>query len=40
METFFLIKIRVEENGQTIETIEEDGRITSRKLNGVAQAIK
>jgi len=31
---------RVEENGQTTETIEEDGHITSRKINGISQAIK
>jgi len=31
---------RVEENGQTTEIIEEDGRITSKKVNGVLQAIK
>ena len=30
----------MEENGQTTETIEEDGRLTSRKVNGVLQAIK
>jgi hypothetical protein len=30
----------VEENGQTTEVIEEDGRITSKKVNGVLQAIK
>lgn len=35
-----VVTTRVEENGQTIETIEEDGRVTSRKLNGIAQAIK
>ena len=30
----------VEENGQIMETVEEDGRVTSRKVNGVTQAIK
>ena len=33
-------RFRVEENGQTTETIEEDGRLTSRKVNGILQAIK
>jgi len=31
---------RVEENGQTIEIIEEDGQIKSKKVNGVLQSIK
>jgi len=35
-----IVTTRVEENGQTTETIEEDGRLTSRKVNGVFQAIK
>jgi hypothetical protein len=35
-----LFYCRVEENGQTTETVEEDGRLTSRKVNGVLQAIK
>lgn len=35
-----LFIFRVEENGQTTETVEEDGRLTSRKVNGVLQAIK
>ncbi|UJR34981.1 hypothetical protein I4U23_027760 [Adineta vaga] len=35
-----IVTTRVEENGQTTETIEEDGRLTSRKVNGVLQAIK
>jgi len=35
-----VVVTRVEENGQTIETIEEDGRLTSRKINGITQAIK
>jgi hypothetical protein len=30
----------VEENGQTVEITEEDGRITSKRVNGVQQAIK
>lgn len=35
-----IVTTRVEENGQIMETVEEDGRITSRKVNGVTQAIK
>ncbi|CAF3853902.1 unnamed protein product [Adineta steineri] len=35
-----IVTTRVEENGQTTETIEEDGRLTSRKINGILQAIK
>jgi len=35
-----VVTTRVEENGQTTETVEEDGRMTSRKINGVLQAIK
>ncbi|CAF2019186.1 unnamed protein product [Rotaria magnacalcarata] len=35
-----VVTTRVEENDQTTETIEEDGRLTSRKVNGVLQAIK
>ncbi|CAF0767641.1 unnamed protein product [Rotaria sp. Silwood1] len=35
-----IVTTRVEENGQTTETVEEDGRITSKKVNGVLQAIK
>jgi curved DNA-binding protein CbpA len=35
-----VVTTRVEENGQTTETVEEDGRITSRKINGITQAIK
>lgn len=35
-----VVTTRVEENGQTTETIEEDGKLTSRKVNGVLQAIK
>jgi len=35
-----VVVTRVEENGQTTETIEEDGQITSRKINGISQAIK
>lgn len=35
-----IVTTRVEENGQTTETVEEDGRLTSRKVNGVLQAIK
>jgi len=35
-----IVTTRVEENGQTTETIEEDGRITSRKVNGILQSIK
>jgi len=31
---------RVEENGQTMEIIEEDGRIKSKKINGVLQSIQ
>ncbi|CAF3408055.1 unnamed protein product [Rotaria socialis] len=31
---------RVEENGQTIEIVEEDGQIKSKKVNGVLQSIK
>lgn len=31
---------RVEENGQTIEIIEEDGQIKSKRVNGVLQSIK
>lgn len=31
---------RVEENGQVTETTEEDGQITSKRVNGVLQAIK
>jgi len=31
---------RTEENGQTTETVEEDGQVTSKKVNGVAQAIQ
>ena len=35
-----VVTTRVEENGQTTETVEEDGRLTSRRINGIAQAIK
>ncbi|CAF2394587.1 unnamed protein product [Rotaria sp. Silwood2] len=35
-----IVTTRVEENGQTTETVEEDGRITSKKVNGILQAIK
>jgi len=35
-----IVTTRVEENGQTTETTEEDGQITSKKVNGVLQAIK
>jgi len=35
-----VVTTRVEENGQTTEIIEEDGRIMSKKVNGVLQAIK
>jgi len=35
-----VVTTRVEENGQTTETVEEDGRLTSKKVNGVLQAIK
>lgn len=31
---------RIEENGQTIEIIEEDGQIKSKRVNGVLQSIK
>jgi len=34
------LSTRVEENGQTTEITEEDGRITSKKINGVLQAIQ
>jgi hypothetical protein len=30
----------VEENGQTLEIIEEDGQIKSKRINGVLQSIK
>jgi len=30
----------VEENGQTMEIVEEDGRIKSKKINGVLQSIQ
>jgi len=30
----------VEENGQTMEIIEEDGQIKSKKINGILQSIK
>ncbi|CAF0827972.1 unnamed protein product [Rotaria sordida] len=35
-----IVTTRVEENGQTTETVEEDGKITSKKVNGITQAIK
>jgi len=35
-----VVTTRVEENGQTTETVEEDGRLTSRKVNGILQSIK
>jgi hypothetical protein len=30
----------MEENGQITEIIEEDGKITSKRVNGVQQSIK
>jgi hypothetical protein len=30
----------VEENGQTMEIVEEDGQIKSKRINGVLQSIK
>ena len=35
-----LVIFRIEENGQTIEIIEEDGQIKSKRVNGVLQSIK
>jgi len=35
-----IVTTRVEENGQTVEIVEEDGEITSKKVNGILQSIK
>ncbi|CAF1505480.1 unnamed protein product, partial [Didymodactylos carnosus] len=35
-----VVTTRVEENGQITEIVEEDGKVTSRKVNGVQMAIK